>query len=160
MLGLPKDFHLNNLPALSIASRHLLPSTAGIYFVVSQYRRIPYTVYYIGQTKNLNSRWASHNRLEQFINLHRQEGIQILYYICKNDITTLLHLESYFTGIYHPILERSKGSRPKELVSKTKPLQITLPYKEANLLERFCEQQQLSPTQVICNYISSLSLKR
>ena len=114
------------LPNISIKNRELLPENSGIYYVLDE----QFIVWYVGQAKNLRSRWAgdSHHRLYQ---LQKQRKKQFVIYYELVAESHLNAMERQRIEEYNPQLNgtkiRTKKLHPTEtLLWET--LTILAPY--------------------------------
>lgn len=83
-----------SLPFVTLENHHLLPSQSGIYFLRSANQ-----IWYIGMSKDINSRWYSHDVLKKVGNTKKQLFISWLIYEGN-----LLRLERKFIDKYRPYL--------------------------------------------------------
>ncbi|MEH2154195.1 GIY-YIG nuclease family protein [Nostoc sp.] len=119
------DFILQ-LPNISIKNRELLPENSGIYYVLDE----QFIVWYVGQAKNLRSRWAgdSHHRLYQ---LQKQRKKQFFIYYELVAESYLNAMERQRIEEYNPQLNgtkiRTKKLHPTETLLR-ETLTILAPY--------------------------------
>lgn len=118
--------YILQLPHISIKNRELLPGYSGIYYVLDE----QFIVWYVGQAKNLRSRWAgdSHHRLYQ-LQKQRKKQFTIYYELVA---------ESYLDAIerqrieeYNPQLNGTKVKTKKLHPTETllrETLTILAPY--------------------------------
>lgn len=84
------------LPSLPLSERKQLPSCSAIYFVMQGDR-----ILYIGKTVNLAQRWATHNRLKQFVKI--VGDVHIAWLECS-DTTLLRKVEAALIKQFEPEL--------------------------------------------------------
>ncbi len=95
-----KNFNHLSLPSVIYAYRANLPEESGIYFAYKDNE-----IYYIGQSTNMKTRWASHNIGEVMTlapNLISDPDLRIGWMLVPNDL--LDFAEKYLIGVLHPIL--------------------------------------------------------
>ncbi|MGB3535572.1 MAG: GIY-YIG nuclease family protein [Microcoleaceae cyanobacterium] len=97
----------------SLRNRSCLPNSPGIYFVSDQQNQI----LYIGQAKNLRSRWGGRNH-HRYKQLARKGLDKIYLYYIEVAITELDSLEKLYINQFKPILNDSKV---KEYLPKKSP---------------------------------------
>jgi predicted GIY-YIG superfamily endonuclease len=96
------------LPHIGLNSRELLPEQSGIYYVLDE----TYIIWYIGQAKNLRSRWAgdNHHRLYQ-LQKQRKKQLTIYYEFVAN--SQLDSIERQRIEQYNPQLNGTKVKKKK-----------------------------------------------
>ncbi|AVH66941.1 GIY-YIG nuclease family protein [Nostoc sp. 'Peltigera membranacea cyanobiont' N6] len=118
--------YILQLPHISIKSRELLPENSGIYYVLDE----QFIVWYVGQAKNLRSRWAgdSHHRLDQ---LQKQRKKQFVIYYELVAKSYLNAMERQRIEEYNPQLNgtkiKTKKLHPTETLLR-ETLTILAPY--------------------------------
>ncbi|MHC5727498.1 MAG: GIY-YIG nuclease family protein, partial [Nostoc sp.] len=118
--------YILHLPHISIKNRELLPENSGIYYVLDE----QFIVWYVGQAKNLRSRWAgdSHHRLDQ---LQKQRKNQFLIYYELVAESHLNAMERQRIEEYNPQLNgtkiKTKKLHPTETLLR-ETLTILAPY--------------------------------
>ncbi|ACK72687.1 Excinuclease ABC C subunit domain protein [Gloeothece citriformis PCC 7424] len=102
------DDYILKLPYVDLKKKQLLPEYSGIYYVVDEAG----LVWYIGQAKKINERWAgkSHHRLHQ---LEAQKKKQFRIYYESIAIGCLDEVEKQRIQQYNPHLNGSKVKRKK-----------------------------------------------
>ncbi|MFB2877135.1 GIY-YIG nuclease family protein [Floridanema aerugineum] len=102
------DEHLLQLPHISLKSRELLPEKSGIYYVLDE----QLIIWYIGQAKNLQSRWSgnNHHRLYQ---LQKQRKKQFTIYYEFVPELQLDAIERQRIEQFNPQLNRTKVKEQK-----------------------------------------------
>lgn len=89
------DEHILQLPHISLKSRDLLPEQSGIYYILDT----QFIIWYIGQAKNLRSRWSgnNHHRLYQ-LQKQRKKQFTIHYELISElqlDVIERQRIEQY-----------------------------------------------------------------
>ena len=102
-----------------------LPIVPAIYLVV-----IDNEVIYVGQTKNLRSRWSSHHLLKEIKELNQTDCVKIAWLTC-DDLNLLTSLEKVLIGSLNPTLNNGDKSlanltsyQPKWKSGKTKTIRV------------------------------------
>lgn len=114
------------LPHIGLNGRALLPEQSGIYYVLDE----TFIIWYIGQAKNLRSRWAgdSHHRLYQ-LQKQRKKQLTIYYEFVAN--SQLDAIERQRIEQYNPQLNGTKVKKKKLHPTETllrETLVILAPY--------------------------------
>ncbi|MDZ8223395.1 hypothetical protein [Nostoc sp. ChiVER01] len=118
--------YILQLPHINIKNRELLPENSGIYYVLDE----QFIVWYVGQAKNLRSRWAgdSHHRLYQ---LQKQRKKQFVIYYELVAESHLNAMERQRIEEYNPQLNgtkiKTKKLHPTETLLR-ETLTILAPY--------------------------------
>ncbi|WP_198648406.1 GIY-YIG nuclease family protein [Cyanothece sp. BG0011] len=96
------------LPKVALENRKELPSLSGVYYVIDQNN----IIWYIGQAKNLQSRWKSqsHHRLFQ---LKSQKKVKFTIYYRTLESSKLNEVEQKEIAKYHPHLNQTKVKHQK-----------------------------------------------
>lgn len=95
-----KCFNHHTLPSLAYSYKNNLPNDSGVYFVYKGDE-----VYYIGQSNNMKSRWASHEKDKEMClapNLVSDPNLRIGWMDLHPDL--LDFAEKYLIGLLHPVL--------------------------------------------------------
>ncbi len=87
---------INSFPSVEVNERANLPEIAAIYFVLNSSREIQY----IGQSKNINSRWRYHQKLKE---LKDTNDIRIAY-MAISDVDLLFEVEQALIRHFNPPL--------------------------------------------------------
>lgn len=134
--------------SVSIQKLANLPEIPAIYMVISQSQK----VLYIGQTKNLHSRWQGHHRLEQIRTI--DPSASLLWRPC--DIKILQQTENTLIQQHQPLLNGSPVTNTKNKGKTTeKILQNTL-VKLAPYIAVFGLDSQEYPTTIVIKYFGVL----
>ncbi len=103
----PKDVNPLDLPSLLLESRHELPDTSALYFVLDEDDEI----LYIGRTISLVKRWRGHHLFAEFEQLG---NVRIAWMEC--DARLITSSETKFIAHFKPLLNQvNLGRRYREL---------------------------------------------
>lgn len=95
-----EDVSVNDLPSIPFKSKSNLPTSGGIYFVISAEEAI----IYIGRTVNFRARWKQHHRIKQIKSEYPNTRIAWLECV---DVKLLHSIESALIKAWNPLLNRS-----------------------------------------------------
>ena len=95
------DLNPFRLSSLAIQDKDDLPEESGIYFIIDESK-----IYYIGMSKNLQNRWYSHHRQDDFDKI---PNLSIAYINCL-PVNYLISIER--TLIQHFIPKLNKQNNP------------------------------------------------
>jgi hypothetical protein len=120
------DEYILQLSHIPLKSRELLPEQSGIYYVLDEKS----IIWYIGQAKNLRSRWAgeSHHRLYQ-LQKQRNKQLTIYYELLSEsqlDVTERQRIEQYNPQLNGTKVNKKKLRPTETLLRET--LVILAPY--------------------------------
>lgn len=123
----PYNIDLENLSLLALEQRIGLPKCQGIYLVLSEQKE----VLYIGRSKNIHSRWKSHERYQH---LRELPGVSIAWIEVNNDFLFRC-IERALIEFFKPKFNDPKYTPPKPEKKATRIGIVNL-RKRLNLTQR------------------------
>jgi len=126
------------------ADSNKLPSISGIYFVLDAFE----TVRYVGLSKNLKLRMASHRKAETFQLL----GEARIAYLAVSDISSLPAMEIALIKRFSPNLNRTIGGetgRQAAFESRLRRVSLTFSDREHEHVSKYAEETEQSVNSVI-----------
>lgn len=102
-----ESFDLATLPSLLLEEKNQLPSSIGVYFVVTGDQLL-----YIGRSRNLFVRWKAHNRLRQ---LSQYTDVRI-HWLELNSIPLSVQIEEALINHFEPEFNGKGDGISKKIV--------------------------------------------
>jgi predicted GIY-YIG superfamily endonuclease len=128
--------YLTDLPALSFHERHALPQCQAVYVVMTGK-----AVLYVGQTRQLRTRWRNHHLCHQLAQL---EEVRILWHE-ENQKFARDRMEDQAIKLFHPRFNKALVRRPPTYKTVTTTLSNHLYHVLQDLASKsdLCVSQQI-----------------
>lgn len=149
------EVDLQELPAVALENRLMLPHCAAVYFALSKNNE----VLYIGKSVDIAHRWISHHRWR---NLDEIGNVRIAWMEVNNS-SLLPELEWLLIEKFKPSLNKRNtlandrlGTKKSFTLKNNNAFLVRFSDAEAEILEAFCKQENRSKTDVVREYVRSL----
>src|SRR5690606_2017121 len=104
LVVLPELLDINDLPAVWLENKDLLPNCSAVYFV-----HVPGEILYIGETASLKSRWATHHIFKDIKDLENV-SISWLEVSYESLIITETAMIDFFNPRLNVVRRKRKGA--------------------------------------------------
>jgi hypothetical protein len=135
----------NHWQGMPFSERAKLPAESGIYAA-----KIGTDIVYVGRSVNIRNRWKRHTRHDEFVNLNKEHGLEVLWQLHPPE--SLASIEAKLIKKIQPVMNGDYGTFKSEQVPF---LHIT-----AQLRSGGCYLDQLTPYSPIEKFVISWLLDR